>query len=73
MQDFNSEIWFNASFAAEVAAHESAPDGPQLVRITWTPAGLLELLHREIRNHDAAYAAAAALLEADDAPFRAVR
>ena len=48
VQDFNTEMWFNSSFAAEVAALESAAapaaaradhDGP--------PAGLLELLRRE--------------------------
>lgn len=74
VQDFNTEMWFNAAFAAEVAALESAPHPPRLVRITMDhPLGYWNYFVEKTRNYDAGYQAATVLLEADDAPFRAVR
>ncbi len=74
VQDFNTEMWFNSSFAAEVAALEKAPSPPQVVRITMEhPLGYWNYFVEKTSNYVAGYEAAKALLEAADAPFRAVR
>lgn len=74
VQDFNTEMWFNSSFAAEAAALESAPSPPRVVRITMDhPLGYWNFFVEKTSNYVAGYAAAMALLKADDAPFRAVR
>jgi hypothetical protein len=68
VQDFTTEMWFNSSFAAEVAALEHADEPPRIVRITMDhPLGYWNYFVEKTRNYTAAYRAAAALLEREAA------
>jgi predicted acylesterase/phospholipase RssA len=74
VQDFNTEMWFNSSYAAEVAALRSAQPSLQIVPITMDhPLGYWNYFVEKTRNYVAAYEAATALLHKPDSPFRAVR
>jgi hypothetical protein len=64
VQDFNTEMWFNSSFAAEVAALEQASKPPRIVQITMNhPLGYWNYFVEKTANYTAAYDAAKTLID----------
>jgi hypothetical protein len=71
VQDFNTEMWFNSSFAAEVSALQKAVSPPRIVPITMDhPLGYWNYFVEKTENYTAAYNAATQLLEGHHSAFR---
>jgi hypothetical protein len=71
VEDFKTEMWFNSSFAAEVAALEQAPHPPRIERITLhRPLGYFNYFVEKMENYREGYAQAKEVFERNRASLR---